>query len=125
MTSPLLSDALLGKDLPVTLVGTPEKSYARFYGSEVSASELRQLADEIERMEKAVASFFFTEEVDTSKCSYAVGYFDCNNRIQRKIITDRSIEEILATLAVERSRVFSIVDNTSGVEVQPEDYKKD
>lgn len=88
--SPLVRDALLGA-LAVTLVGNPDGVHAKLYGERISAEQLRNLADELERLQAAVDVFFNVVE-------YAITYkptFDARYAEDSVIIKAASEQDAL------------------------------
>ena len=59
--APLLRDALLG-NLAITLVACPEGVHAKVYGEEITAEQLRNLADNLDRLQEARDVYFGMKE---------------------------------------------------------------
>lgn len=59
--SPLTRETTLG-NLAVTLVACPDSVHANVYGEEISAEQLRKLADDLDRLQEARDVYFGMKE---------------------------------------------------------------
>lgn len=108
--SPLIRDTLLGGELNVMLVGYPNNVYASIGNVHISAKQLRDMADQIDRMEAATVAYFDLKE-------YAVNYSpSTGNHSEDSVIIKASSEQeaLLAFDEMKLGKAKSIFNRNSG-----------
>lgn len=92
--APITRDTLLAGELDVTLYADTQSVYAKIYGTEVTAANLRNLADELDRLQAARDVFFDIKE-------YSVNYKPDSGQYCEDSIIIKAVD------AVEALSVFS------------------
>lgn len=96
--SPLTRDTTLGGELNVLLVGAPNHVYASIMSVKVTAKQLRELADQVDRMEEATTVYFDLTE-------YAVNYTPNTGNYAEDSVVIKASSEQDALLAFDEMKL--------------------
>lgn len=107
--SPIVRDTLLAGEIAVTLVGCPASVHASLYGAQVTAKQLRDLADQLDRFQAARDVFFEMKTEREYAITFAVvGGEDCVTATA-KTPTD-AVEEAMQSIGLDLKKIRSVYD---------------